>query len=104
VRSANKDTALNKEASFPDDEFALDPNSDDLLDPDVGYDDAPDGCSNTMCLLHDPLPPTNIRIFPWYLGRLTGVMVVNLLIELELGEGRDIRRFPRTLLYWGDPP
>jgi hypothetical protein len=42
VRSAHKDTALNKEATFPYDEFAPDPNSDDLLDPGVGYDEVPE--------------------------------------------------------------
>jgi hypothetical protein len=34
VRSVQKDTALNKEAIFPVDDFAPDPQSDDLLNPE----------------------------------------------------------------------
>jgi hypothetical protein len=39
VRSAHKDTALNKEAIISDDVFAPDPTSNDLLVPEAGYDE-----------------------------------------------------------------
>jgi hypothetical protein len=54
VRSVQKDTALNKDAVFPDDDFAPDPTSNDLLVPEAGYDDVSDeGCTVAQTRFND---------------------------------------------------